>query len=60
MGSAEVAKRRAGSGRLARHVRVIDVAPTVCYLTGAPMLRNVEGGVIYEAVEDADLHRSSP
>ena len=44
-------------GRLERQVRVIDVAPTVCYLTGAPMPRNVEGGVIYEAVKDPDLHR---
>ncbi len=47
------------AGPLERQVRVIDVAPTVCYLTGAPMPRNVEGGVIYEAVEDPDLHRTS-
>ena len=44
------------AGKLEREVRVIDVAPTVCYLTGAPMPRNVEGGVVYEAVRDPDLH----
>ncbi|MEE2659036.1 MAG: alkaline phosphatase family protein [Candidatus Latescibacterota bacterium] len=43
-------------GMLQREVRVIDVAPTVCYLTGAPMPRNVEGGVIYEALTEPDLH----
>ena len=47
-------------GRLDRQVRVIDVAPTICYLTGAPMPRDVEGGVIYEAVRDVDLHRVAP
>jgi predicted AlkP superfamily phosphohydrolase/phosphomutase len=43
-------------GQLEREVRVIDVAPTVCYLTGAPMPRHVEGGVVYEAVRDPDRH----
>lgn len=37
---------------LERQVRVVDVAPTLCYLLGIPMPRNVEGGVIYEALED--------
>jgi predicted AlkP superfamily phosphohydrolase/phosphomutase len=41
-------------GRLHRQVRVVDVAPTVCHLTGAPMPANVEGGVVYEALEDPD------
>ncbi|MFQ5811156.1 MAG: alkaline phosphatase family protein, partial [Armatimonadota bacterium] len=41
---------------LDRQVRVVDVAPTLCYLLGAPMPRNVEGGIIYEALEDPDWH----
>ena len=36
-------------------VRVVDVAPTLCYLLGLPMPRNVEGGVVYEALTDPDL-----
>ena len=42
------------AGMLERQVRVVDVAPTVCYLTGTPMPRNVEGGVVYEALQDPD------
>ena len=42
------------AGKLDRQVRVVDVAPTVCYLTGTPMPRNVEGGVYYEALKDPD------
>ena len=41
---------------LQRQVRVVDVAPTLCYLLGWPMPRNVEGGIIYEALEDPDWH----
>ena len=41
---------------LQRQVRVIDVAPTLCHLLGLPMPRNVEGGVVYEALEDPDWH----
>jgi arylsulfatase A-like enzyme len=41
---------------LQRQVRVIDVAPTLCYLLGLPMPRNVEGGVVYEALEDPNWH----
>lgn len=41
---------------LERQVRVIDVAPTLCHLLGLPMPRNVEGGVIYEALEDPDWY----
>jgi len=39
---------------LQRQVRVVDVAPTICYLLGAPMPKQVEGGVIYEALQDPD------
>ncbi len=42
------------AGKLGRQVRVVDVAPTVCYLLGVPMPRQVEGGVIYEALRDPD------
>lgn len=41
---------------LQRQVRVVDVAPTLCYLLGLPMPTNVEGGIIYEALEDANWH----
>ena len=49
----------AGSGvrkgvALRRQVRVVDVAPTIAYLLGIRMPANVEGGVIYEALEDPD------
>jgi hypothetical protein len=47
-----------------RAVRVVDVIPTLCYLLGWPMPRDVEGGVIYEALDDPDWHltalRSAP
>lgn len=42
--------------KLQRQVRVVDIAPTVCYLLGIPMPRDVEGGVIYEALTDPDWH----
>jgi predicted AlkP superfamily phosphohydrolase/phosphomutase len=41
---------------LERQVRVVDVAPTLCYLLGWPMPKQVEGGIIYEALEDPDWH----
>ena len=41
---------------LQRQVRVVDVAPTICYLLGLPMPQNVEGGVVYEALEDPNWH----
>ena len=37
-------------------MRAVDVAPTLCYLLGIPMPKQVEGGVIYEALADADWH----
>ena len=39
-------------GPLSRQVRAVDVVPTVAYLLGLPMPANVEGGVVYEALED--------
>ena len=41
---------------LERQVRVIDVAPTLCYLLGWPFPMDVEGGIIFEALEDPNLH----
>jgi predicted AlkP superfamily phosphohydrolase/phosphomutase len=41
---------------LSRSVRVIDVAPTLCYLLGWPMPKNVEGGIIFESLEDPDWY----
>lgn len=41
---------------LRRQVRVVDVAPTLCYLLGLPMPENVEGGIIYEALEEPNWH----
>jgi len=37
---------------LGRQVRVVDIAPTLCYLLGIPMPANVEGGIVYEALEN--------
>ena len=37
-------------------VRVVDVAPTLCYLLGLPMPDKVEGGVVYEALTDPNWH----
>ena len=41
---------------LERQVRVVDVAPTLCYLLGLPMPDSVEGGVVYEALADPNWH----
>ena len=41
---------------LNHQVRVVDVSPTICYLLGLPMPENVEGGVIYEALEDPNWY----
>jgi predicted AlkP superfamily phosphohydrolase/phosphomutase len=41
---------------LKRQVRVVDVAPTLCYLLGWPMPKTVEGGIIYEALQDPDWY----
>ncbi len=44
---------------LERQVRVVDVAPTLCYLLGLPMPTNVEGGIVYEALADPNWHLTS-
>ena len=48
--------RAEGLLALSRQVRAVDVAPTLCYLLGIPMPEQVGGGVVYEALEDADWH----
>ncbi|MGI6685864.1 MAG: alkaline phosphatase family protein [Bacillota bacterium] len=37
--------------RINRRVKVVDIVPTICQLTGAPMPKNVEGSIIYQAFE---------
>jgi predicted AlkP superfamily phosphohydrolase/phosphomutase len=44
-------------GRLPRQVRHVDVAPTLAYLIGAPVPRNTEGAVLYQALTEPDRHR---
>ena len=39
---------------LKRRVRAVDVAPTLCHLAGAKMPRDVEGGVVYQALLEDD------
>ena len=34
-----------------RKVRIVDVVPTICHLAECPMPSNVEGGVIWQALE---------
>lgn len=41
---------------LERKVQVVDVAPTLCHLLGLPMPADVEGGIVYEALEDPDWY----
>ncbi|MDA8217492.1 MAG: alkaline phosphatase family protein [Dehalococcoidales bacterium] len=33
---------------------IVDMVPTICYLTGIPVPRNVEGSIIYQALEDPE------
>ena len=34
-----------------RTIRIVDVVPTICHLGEVPMVSNVEGGVIWQALE---------
>ncbi|HEY66584.1 MAG TPA: hypothetical protein G4O02_18700 [Caldilineae bacterium] len=38
--------------RLKRTVWLTDLVPTICYLTELPVPRDVEGGIIYQALEN--------
>ncbi|MFZ5641544.1 MAG: alkaline phosphatase family protein [Bacillota bacterium] len=35
-----------------RKVKIIDIVPTICKLTGIPVPKQCEGGIIYQALED--------
>ena len=39
-------------GYIDRPIRITDVVPTVCHLTDTHMSGNVEGGIIYQALEN--------
>lgn len=36
-----------------RPIRLVDIVPTICHLCQAPMPREVEGGIIYQAIDQA-------
>ena len=35
-----------------REVRMVDLVPTLCHLAASPMAKNVDGGVLYQAIKD--------
>jgi len=35
-----------------RKVKVVDIVPTISYLSGSPIPKNAEGGIIYQALEE--------
>jgi len=35
-----------------RKVKVVDIVPTISYLSGTPIPKNAEGGIIYQALEE--------
>ncbi len=45
---------------LNRICNLIDLVPTFCYMTGWPIPQNVEGGVVYQIMEDPDWFISAP
>ena len=36
---------------IARPIRNVDIVPTLCHLVGNRMPKEVEGGIIYQALE---------
>ena len=40
---------------LERTAWILDLVPTICYLTGWPVPAQAEGAVLYQAMEDPDL-----
>lgn len=46
-------------GRIPRQARHVDVAPTLAYLIGAPMPRNAEGAVLYQALTEPNRHQTA-
>jgi len=43
--------------RLERTVHLVDLVPTLCYLTDLPLPDHVEGAVLYQLLEDPDFKR---
>ncbi len=41
---------------LKRRVNIADVIPTLCYLAEIPVPKDCEGSIIYQALEDKDIH----
>jgi len=41
---------------LKRQVNIADVVPTLCYVAGLPVPKDCEGAIIYQALEDKDMH----
>ena len=37
---------------IARPIRIVDIVPTICHVCGVRQLKNVEGGVIYQALAE--------
>lgn len=35
-----------------RPIRIVDIVPTICHVSGVRQLKNVEGGVIYQALAE--------
>lgn len=42
-----------------RRIKVVDIVPTICHLTGAPIPKDAEGGVIYQILEQAESTQES-
>ena len=38
---------------IARPIRNVDIVPTLCHLVGNRMPKEVEGGIIYQALESS-------
>ncbi len=41
---------------LERNVGLEDIVPTACYLLGIPVPKDVDGGIIYQALENPNIH----
>ena len=40
--------------RMKRTVHLVDIVPTICFLTNFPILEDAEGAVLYQALENPD------
>ncbi len=41
--------------RLERNVSLVDIVPTICYLTDLPLPAQAEGAIVYQALKDPDF-----